>query len=64
MRMAKVLHGFNAVAELKSALRPLVRGPFVVLHGFNAVAELKYFTFRSTSTAATTFSTASTPWPN
>ena len=39
---AVVLHGFNAVAELKLySVRRGGKHRGVVLHGFNAVAELK-----------------------
>ena len=39
---SRVLHGFNAVAELKGGISATLKslGP-CVLHGFNAVAELK-----------------------
>ena len=61
---ALVLHGFNAVAELK--LDPVSREVRYVgvLHGFNAVAELKRDWVREVTPEPGAFSTASTPWPN
>ena len=59
-----VIHGFNAVAELKREQRldwAVVTG---VIHGGNAVAELKLPSLRRCFVPAPPSSTAATPWPN
>ena len=59
-----VLHGFNAVAELKRTTEDTTTRLYAaVLHGFKAVAELKTSPLNRSS-GQVAFSTASKPWPN
>ena len=59
-----VIHGFNAVAELKVSLRISTFPANKVIHGFNAVAELKARKESRGGRRPYWSSTASTPWPN
>src|SRR5262245_51159610 len=60
----EVLHGGDAVAELKLVSQPALIVATVVLHGGDAVAELKPAGAVGVVAEVRRCSTAATPWPN